>query len=212
MNKVLVVIAATLMVVGVAYAQVHFEFHCVGTGNMVTTGDPVVYSGAIDGGDLALGAWAITVFDTGWPPVGDDAVRWDYIWTTYYIYFPAPTFVWTATFDNNHLFLEKTGVGTMQGTCDLTFQIIDFNQDGILDANECMDGLSGAVIIIQDGTGDYAQLCGQGTYEGFYFRDCDSGSPTYMLDNVDFNMQLDLEDCGMATGSSTWSAVKSLFE
>ena len=100
----------------------------------------------------------------------------------------------------------------MQGTCDLTFQIIDMDGDGVVDPGECMDGLSGAVIIIQDGTGPYAQLCGQGTYEGFYFRDCDTGSPTYMLDNVDFNMQLDLEDCAMATGSSTWSAVKSLFE
>jgi hypothetical protein len=211
MKKTLAIVAAALMVVGVAYAQVHFEFHCTGSGNMVKTGDPVVYSGPIDGGDLAPGTWVITIFDTGWPPVGNDAVRWDYIWTTYYVYDPG-AYIWTGTFDNNHLFLEKTGVGTMQGTCDMTYQIIDMNGNGVLDPEECMDGLSGAVIIIQDGTGDYAQLCGQGTYEGFYFRDCEPVSPTYMLDNVDFNMQLDLEDCGMATGSSTWSAVKSLFE
>jgi hypothetical protein len=172
---------------------------------------PVIYSGAIDGGDLAPGTWLMDVDDTGWPPTSTPGPRWDYLWTTYYIYDPGPM-IWTGTFDNNYLFLEKTGTGTMQGTCDLTFQIIDMDGDGVLDPGECMDGLSGAVIIIQDGTGAYAQLCGQGTYEGFYFRDCDEGSPTYMLDNVDFNMQLDLEDCGMATGPSTWSAVKSLFE
>jgi len=42
-------------------------------------------------------------------------------------------------------------------------------------------------------------------------RDCDDQSATYMLDNVDFNMQLDLNECGMATDASTWGAVKSLF-
>lgn len=210
MKKALVLFAVTLLVASVAYAQVHFEFHCTGSGNMVKN-SPVVYSGAIDGGDLAPGTWFIDVDDGAWPPVGDDAVRWDHIWVEYYVYEPG-AYIWTGTFDNNDLYLEKTGVGSMQGTCDLTFQIIDMDGDGIVDPEECMDGLSGAVIIIQDGTGPYAQLCGQGTYEGFYFRDCGVGSPTYMLDNVDFNMQLDLDDCGMANSPSTWSAVKSLFE
>lgn len=210
MKKVLVMFAVALMVAGVAYAQVHFEFHCTGSGNMVKN-SPVVYAGDIDGGDLAPGTWTITVTDVAWPPVGDDAVRWDYIWANYYVYDPGPQ-IWTGTFDNNALFLDKTGVGSMTGICDLTFQIIDMNGNGIVEPSECMDGLSGAVIIIQDGTGPYAQLCGQGTYEGFYFRDCDTGSGTYMLDNVDFNMQLDLDDCGMANSPSTWSAVKSLFE
>jgi len=210
MKKALVLFAVTLMVASVAYSQVHFEFHCTGSGNMVKD-SPAVYAGAIDGGDLAIGTWAITVDDLAWPAAGNDAVRWDHIWVSYYIYDPGAQ-IWTGTFDNNDLYLEKTGVGSMQGTCDLTFQIIDMNGNGTVEPEECMDGLSGAVIIIQDGTGPYAELCGQGTYEGFYFRDCDTGSPTYMLDNVDFNMQLDLEDCAMATGASTWSAVKSLFE
>ena len=210
MKKVLVLFAVALMFASVAYSQVHFEFHCTGSGNMVKD-SPVIYAGAIDGGDLAPGTWTITVDDLGWDPVGNDALRWDYIWVNYYVYDPG-AFIWTGTFDNNHLFLEKTGVGSMQGVCDLTFQLIDMNGNGILDPEECMDGLSGAVIIIQDGTGSYAELCGEGTYEGFYFRDCVVASPTYMLDNVDFNMQLDLEDCAMATGASTWSAVKSLFE
>lgn len=210
MKKVLVMFAVALIAASVANAEpVHFEFHCTGSGNMVKI-SPVVYSGAIDGGDLAPGTWSMAIDDGAWPAVGNDAVRWDYIFANYYVYEPGPQ-LWTGTFDNNDLFLDKTGVGTMTGICDLTFQIIDMNGDGIVDPSECMDGLSGAVIIIQDGTGDYVELCGQGTYEGFYFRDCDTGSPTYMLDNVDFNMQLDLDDCAMATGSSTWSAVKSLF-
>ena len=211
MKKLVVAVAATLLLVGVASAQVHYEFHCTGTGNMVQD-EPVVYSGQIDGGDLAPGAWSMTLPGTGaWPPTSTPAARWAYIWSTYYVYDPGPQ-IWTGFFDNNDLFLEKTGQGTMQGTCDLTFQIIDMNGDQILDPNECMDGLSGAVIIIEDGTGIYVHLCGDGTYEGFYFRDCVEASPTYMLDQVDFNMQLDLEDCAMATEASTWGGVKALFQ
>jgi hypothetical protein len=211
MRKVLVLVAATMLLAGVVHAQVHFEFHCAGTGNMVKN-SPIIYSGAIDGGDLAPGEWTVTVLDPQppWPPTGDDAVRWDYIWTNYYVYDPG-LFVWTGTFNNNPLYLEKYSVGSMNGICDLNFQIIDMNGNGIMDPEECADGFSGAVIIIQDGTGDYVQLCGTGTYEGFYFRDCDTGSGTYMLDNVDFNMSLDLEDCGMGTDASTWGGVKSLF-
>jgi hypothetical protein len=212
MRKVLIGSAAILLLVGLAGAQVHFEFHCTGQGNMVKTGKPLplVYSGQIDGGDLAPGAWEITIPDGDWPPVGDDTVRWTHIWTTYYIYDPG-FMIWTGFFDNNGLWLSKTGAGTMSGTCDMTIQIIDFNGNGVLDPDECMDGLSGAVIIINEGTDDYAHLCGDGTYEGFYFRDCLEASPTYMLDDVDFNMQLDLEDCGMSTDAFTWGAVKGLF-
>ena len=210
MKRTLILFAVALMFVSVAYAQVHYEFHCAGAGNMVKD-SPVVYTGPIDGGDLAPGTWIIQVNDALWPPVGDDGVRWAYIFATYYEYDPG-TYIWTGTFDDNYLYLDKDFTGSMQGTCDLTFQIIDMNGNAIIDPEECMDGLSGAVIIIQDGTGEYVQLCGQGTYEGFYFRDCDTGSPTYMVDNVDFNMQLDLDDCGMATSASTWSAIKSLFE
>jgi hypothetical protein len=209
MRKVFIVVAAVLLLAGVAGAQVHYEFHCTGTGNMVKD-SPVVYTGPIDGGELAPGTWTMTIDDTDWPATGDDAVRWDYLWTNVYVYDPG-LYIWTGLFDNNGLFLEKTGDGTMSGNCDMTFQIIDYNGNGTLEPDECFDGLSGAVIIIDDGTGIYAHLCGDGTYEGFYFRDCDPVSPTYMLDNVDFNMQLDLNDCGMSVDASTWGAVKGLF-
>jgi hypothetical protein len=216
MKKLLVAVAATLLLVGVASAQVHFEFHCTGTGNMVQD-EPIIYGGQIDGGDLAPGAWQMdypTSVSGSWPAPGgptDPNGRWAHIFTNYYVYDPGPR-VWTGFFDNFWLYLEKTGQGSMQGTCDMTYQIIDMDGDGVLDPNECMDGLSGAVIIIQDGTGIYVNLCGDGTYEGFYFRDCVLGNPTYMLDQVDFNMQLDLEDCAMANEASTWGAVKALFE
>jgi hypothetical protein len=213
MRKLLVTATATLLLIGVASAQVHFEFHCWGTGNMVQD-TTVVYSGNIDGGDLAPGTWTMTMVGTGaWPLPGgptDPNGRWDYIFLNYYVYDPGAQ-IWTGFFDNNELFLAKTGEGTMQGTCDMTYQIIDLNGDGILDPSECMDGLSGAVIIIEDGTGIYVHLCGDGTYEGFYFRDCILGSPTYMLDQVDFSMFLDLEDCAMGADASTWGAVKALF-
>jgi hypothetical protein len=207
MTKGLAIVAATLLLVGVAGAQVHYEFHCAGTGNMAQDSPPI-YTGAIDGGDLAPGTWMMEIDDTGWPSTADPAARWDYIFLNYYVYDPGQQ-IWTGVFDCV-LDLERTGQGTMYGFCDLVFQIIDLNGNGTMDPEECMDGLSGAVIIIEDGTGIYAHLCGDGTYEGFYFRDCNAG-PTYMLDNVDFNMQLDLEDCGMSVQPATWSAVKSLF-
>ena len=213
MRRLVVIVAATLLLVGIAGAQVHYEFHCTGTGNMVQDSPPV-YSGDIDGGDLAPGTWLVTVPDEGWPDVGgptDPNGRWDHIFTNYYVYDGSPIWRWTGFFQNNDLFLEKTGQGTMTGICDMTFQLIDVNHNGIIDGFECMDGLSGAVIIIQDGTGIYVHLCGDGTYEGSYYRDCTLGSGTYMLDNVEFDMYLDLEECGMGAEAMTWSGVKSLF-
>ncbi len=209
MRKVLIAAAAVMLLAGVASAQVTYSFHCAGTGNMVKD-SPVVYAGNIDSGDLAPGVWTMTIDDTGWPAAGDDAARWAYIFANYYTY-DAIGGLWDGFFQQNLLYLEKTGIGTMNGDADMSIQIIDYNGNGMIDGNECFDGLSGAVIIIEDGTGAFAQLCGNGTYNGSYFRDCTEANPTYMLDNVDFNMQLDLLDCGMSTEISTWSSVKSLF-
>jgi len=202
-------VAALVVMVSMAWAEVHYEFHCTGSGNMVINNDPV-YSGQIDGGDLAPGLWWIEVNDDGWPDASDPQARWAYIWTNYYVY-DAGSQIWTATFSECILDLEKTGTGTMHGTCDMTFQIIDQNGNGVLDPEECMDGLSGAVIIIEDGTGAYAHLCGDGTYQGWYMRDCVEGSDTWMNDNIGFDMYLDLYECGMATDASSWGAVKALF-
>jgi hypothetical protein len=213
MKKFVATVAASLLLVGIAGAQVHYEFHCTGTGNMVLDSPPV-YGGNIDGGDLAPGTWSITIEDDGWPAPGgptDPNGRWDYLFLNHYVWDPG-AHTWTATFSDGPLYLEKTGQGSMSGVADLTVQIIDVNPNGVIDPFECLDGLHGAVIIIQDGTGIYVHLCGDGTYEGSYYRDCTVGSGTYMLDNVEFDMYLDLEDCAMGTQASTWSCVKSLFK
>jgi hypothetical protein len=89
MKKVLVLVAAALLFAGVAFAQVHYEFHCTGSGNMAQD-SPVVYGGQIDGGDLAPGTWTITVDDTGWPPTSTPVVRYNHIWAAYYVYDPGP--------------------------------------------------------------------------------------------------------------------------
>lgn len=210
MMKVLAIVGAILLVAGIAgAAEYHFEFQCTGQGNMVQDSPPV-YTGSINTGDLAPGTWLIEIDDTGWPGTADQAARWDHIWLTYYVYNPV-AFVWIGTFDDNYLYIEKTGEGSMQGIASMEFQIIDFDMDGVMDPNECIDGLSGAVIIIEDGTGIYATLCGDGTYQGGYDRDCYVANPTYMLDDVWFTMYLDLTECGMDTEASTWSAVKGLF-
>ncbi len=216
MRRILVIAAAALLVAGVAAAQVHYSFHCSGSGNMVQD-SVVIYDGDIDADDLAPGYWRVTIDDTGWPDTGDWDARWAYLWTNHYAYDPGPM-VWTGSFFGNHLYLEKYEFvagpveGSMQGVCDMTFQIIDWDGDGELDPDECMDGLSGAVIIIEDGTGIYATLCGDGTYSGSYFRDCIRASSTWMQDDVEFQMQLDLEECGMGNEPSTWGAIKGLFE
>ncbi len=206
MKTLIVLLGMLCLSVGVVFAQ-HFEFHCSGMGNMILNDDPV-YSGIIDGGDLAPGLWWMHVDDSGWPPASNPQIRWAYVWQNYYTYDPGAQ-IWTGTFDCL-LDLERTGYGTMHGICDLTFQHIDLDGDMILDPEECMNGLSGAVIIINEGTGIYAYLCGDGNYEGGFFRVCDQG-PEWMDDYVDFDMYLDLEECGLSTEQSTWSAVKALF-
>lgn len=205
--KFLIVLAALVSLsVGAAYAQ-HFEFHCSGTGNMIAFDDPV-YSGTIDSGDLAPGHWWMEVNDDGWPSASNPQLRWAYVWDNYYVYDPGAQ-VWTGIFDCI-LDLEHTGYGTMHGVCDLTFQHIDLDGDMNLDPEECANGLSGAVIIINEGTGSYADLCGDGNYQGAFFRVCDQGQD-WMNDYVDFDMYLDLEECGLATEQSTWASVKALF-
>ena len=207
MKKVLVVFAAAMLVAGAAGAYDTYSFHCAGAGDMVNV-SPCVYSGGIDGGDLAPGTWSWIIDDAGWPSVLDPAARWAYIWTNYYAgHYVAGN--WTGTFDGHDLYLEKTGNGTLSGVCDVTFQITDYDQDGILDPDECMNGLSGVMIIINEGTGEFAELCGQGSYSGYYMRDC-GGSWADLV--VDFDVELNLAPCAMGTEPSTWGSVKALFQ
>jgi hypothetical protein len=212
MMKVIVTALAVMLAYGVAGAYTEYEFTCLGHGKMAVE-SPVVYHGTITVGGLAPGTWAISVPDAGWPSIGDPAARWAYIWNTYY----APNYnvqdmVWTATFQDCSFDLVHTGAGTLRGVGDITFQILD-DGNQIVDPWECSDGVSGAIIIIHEGTGQYAELCGNGSYSGFYSRSCElvPGQPDYMYDDVNFIMTLWLEECGMATDASTWGAVKALF-
>ncbi len=211
MKKIVLVSAACLLVAGVAYGDITKSFFCNGTGNMVMDVGNVVYSGQIVGGDLAPGIWSIGIDDTGWPV--DPGPRWDYLWNTFYIYSPGDPSVWTATFDTPllatrpDLYIEHTGVGSMAGVADMRFQVTDWDNDGVLDPDECTgDGLTGIVIIIEDGTGPYASFCGDGTYQGGFTRDCSTWD-----DDVQFQMSIDLYECGMATQPTTWGAVKALY-
>lgn len=212
MKKLAIIFAACLLVAGAASADITVNFFCQGTGNMVADVGAVVYSGQIIGGDLAPGVWSIGIDDTGWPT--DAGPRWDYLWNTFYIYEVGAPSVWTATFDapllatRPVLYIEHTGVGSMAGVADMRFQVTDWDGDGVLDPDECAgDGLSGIVIIIEDGTGDYAALCGDGTYQGGYTRDC-----ALFDDDVQFQMSIDLYECGMATEPASWGAIKALYQ
>lgn len=209
MMKAISIFMAVMMVAAVAVAYDQYNLHCDGAGNMVKASPPV-YTGPIDGSsDFYPGTWTMTVKDAGWPGISDPAARWAHIWNNYYEF---DGFVWTGTFDCD-LDIIHTGVGSLTGVNDLTFQIVDWDGDGILDPDECQDGLAGAVIIINEGSGAYATLCGDGSYSGAYFRVCDVAveDPTYGNDTVDFDMQLRLDECGMGTDETTWGAVKALF-
>jgi len=212
MKKCFVFFAAAMLVAGMAFAYQTFTFHCDGFGNMVKASPPI-YTGGITGPDCAPGTWTMTVPDAGWPGIGNSAARWAHIWSNYYaLHYDDFFCIWTGTFDAE-LDIVHTGVGTMNGVCDITFQILDGDCDQIMDPEECSDGLSGAVIIIHEGTGAYAELCGNGSYSGFYTRLCSlpASDPSFMLDEVHFDMELLLDECGMGTDLSTWGAVKALF-
>lgn len=211
-RKLVLLFAACMLVAGLASAEVFKNFFCDGYGDMVGDVGSVVYTGSILGGDLAPGIWSVSIDDTGWPT--DPGARWDYLWNTFYVYTPGSPSVWIATFDSPLLatrpvlYLEHTGHGSMSGVADMRFQYIDQDNDGVLDADECSgNGLSGMVIIIEDGVGEYASLCGNGSYQGGFTRDCDTHA-----DHVQFQMSLALHDCGMGTEPASWGAVKALYQ
>ena len=218
MKKLVFVFAICVFAAGTASADFNVTFTGQGTGNMVYD-SPVVYTGPVIGGDLVPGTWTISIDDTGWPPTTNPTARWDYIWNTFYEYTPAnppiiPDAVWTATFDTPltasrpALFLDHQGTGTMSGVADMRFQVIDADGDMVLDPDECDgDGLSGIVIIIEDGTDYYADQCGNGSYQGGYTRNCSTWD-----DNVVFQMSIDLWPCGMAAEPASWGAIKALYQ
>ena len=196
-------------------SAIDMDFMGDGTGSLLVS--PVVYGGNITWGDLAPGVWDLTIDDGGWPDPSDPGARWDYIWDTYY----APNYdpdahIWIATFDSTtcatvpRVYLEHTGVGHMSGVAKLRMQVSDDNGNGVLDAGEICEGdFSGLVIIIKDGSGDYAGYCGDGYFFGSYTK---PGCPPEMTDYVQLLMHLNVDDCAVSIASSTWGKIKLLYE
>jgi hypothetical protein len=191
------------------------EFDFEGFGNLVLMSPPV-YSGDITAGDSRLvgGTWWVQIDDTGWPPVSDPAVRWDYIFTNFFVYNSTYHF-WTAVFDQNTLPAKPTWEidhptnGTMSGTLIVSSVMTDNDMDGILDVDERMFGtFEGDLMVMKYGTGNFAKYCGQGSYNGAFWND-DPGN--WADDYVTGHCLLDLINCEIATVPKSWSAIKTIY-
>ena len=160
------------------------------------------------------GDWSITITDTGWPT--DPVLREQHIWNTFFApnYFEDPD-RWVGYFDNttlpelNDLFIDHTGVGTLIGVCSVEIQVDDTNGNGVLDNDEwCGPGsLSGAVILIREGTGLYDGYCGEGYYFGTWDKQCPD---TY--EEWTFGMDLWLEPCPSAVENVSWGTIKAMYQ
>lgn len=213
--RALLIVFAVAALATAAYGQEQFIwFYGAGTGDFMTS--PPVFGGAMDpGGDITDGSWSITIPDAGWPT--DPTDRASYIWTTFYApnYTPGTPGFWKGYFDTSHGLpdmnslgiVDDTNGGTMTGICSIEIQVQDTNNNGVLDEGEfCSGSLSGLVIIIRLGTGVYDGLCGTGNYFGSYVKDCPQTSETW-----NFGMYLWLENCSNAVESTTWGAIKALY-
>lgn len=176
---------------------------------------PPVLSGAALIDYVDVGSWSITMTDTGWPT--DPVEREQYIWNTFYApyYIATPPARWIGHFDAstqaalNGYFVDHTGVGTMVGVCSVMIQVDDLDGDGVLDEEEwCQpSSLSGAVILIREGTGRYDGYCG----EGYYFGTRDIQCPdTY--ESFSYGVDIWLEPCPSAVENESWGAIKALYQ
>lgn len=215
--RVLTVIGLVIAVIAlatVAQGQMSRVFWGGGGGDFSVS--PVVFSGSITGGDIAAGSWTVTVPDDAWPtdPVAREAYVWDTFFADNYDDTSNPP-VWIGYFDEAHglpdmnaLFIDDYGNGTMTGVCTIEIQVQDTNINGVLDADEGTNGsLSGAIIIIRDGTGIYDGLCGYGYYFGSYFKDVFWGPETW-----NWGMDIALEDCSTPVQDKSWGSIKALYQ
>lgn len=215
--RVLTIIGLVIALVAfatVANGQMTRVFWGSGGGDFSVS--PAVFSGSIDGGDIAAGDWTVTVPDAGWPT--DPVAREAYVWTTFYADNYDGTAnppVWIGYFDTDHglpemngLFIDDYGNGTMTGVCTIEIQVQDTNSNGVLDADEGTNGsLSGAIIIIRDGTGIYDGQCGYGYYFGSYFSSAFWAPQTW-----NWGMDITLEDCSTPVDNMSWGSIKALYQ
>jgi len=211
MRVLAIVAVAAVVLTSPAFGFI--SYNGVGTGDFLAS--PIVFEGNMaPPGDIETGLWRITIPDVGWPT--EPVAREQYIWNTYYAgnYTPGTPGYWTGRFDVplNPLYIQDDAPapdgGTMSGVCELEITFSDNGEVGVLDGDDgCSGSLSGLVIIINDGTGAYDGLCGDGNYFGSFAKDCPNSSETW-----NFGMYLWLYDCSTPVESTTWGAVKALYQ
>jgi hypothetical protein len=200
-----------------AYSQVptHIEYNFSGSGNMMVS--PAVYSGSIDAGEALLvgGTWDITIDDSTWPADTDKLVRWNYIDATYF----APNYdafltQWLGIFDSastgsNLLWNAQSTAGGLHGTAVLQITIIDWDFDGVIDADErAFSVFSGTLVVVKDGNGIWAGYCGLGSFSG---SSNNADPANWADDTVEGYTILDVEDCSVPADNVTWGQVKELY-
>ncbi len=216
---VLILAAAMLLCAGSVRAQfpdtLFLEFDFEGFGNLVMTSPPVYSGDVISGDSRVVGAtWFVQIDDTGWPPVSDPAVRWEYIFNTFFEY-NSTYFFWTAVFDQNTLPDKPTWEinhpvnGMMHGTLVVSSTFSDDDRDGILDIEERMFGtFEGNLMVMKYGTGEFAKYCGDGAYNGAAFND---DPANWVDDYVTGHCLLDLINCEIGTEEKSWSYIKKIY-
>jgi hypothetical protein len=194
----------------------HMEFSVAGTTNFMES--PVLFDGSVTSLDMLLegGYWWLSIDDTGWPADTDQQARWDYIAANYYYpnYDPY-SYYWTATFDGSTTasppqWATGTGDGEMTGTAVLQMTIHDFDFDGVIDADErAFNVFSGTLIVVKNGEGIFAGLCGLGSYSGIL----DNPDPgNFADDNFSGSTILDVEDCSVPVAEVTWGHIKAQYQ
>lgn len=218
-NTVIGFFAFSLLLAGMISADAavpsHMVFDVAGTTNFMES--PVLFDGTVTTGEPLLngGYWWLSIDDTGWPADTDQQVRWDYIAATYYHpnYDPF-TLAWTATFDGNTTasppqWATGNGGSGMTGTAVMQLTIYDFDGDGVIDDDErAFNVFSGTLIVVKNGEGLFAGLCGLGSYSGAL----DNPDPgNFADDNFSGSTILDVEDCSVPVEEVTWGHIKSKY-
>lgn len=189
------------------------EFDFEGIGNLVTMSPPV-YAGDVTSGDplVAGGTWWVQIDDAGWPGTADPAARWEYIFTTFFVYEGSPSNHWKATFNDVTLpgkpvWQIDAPSGMLGGTLVVEITIPDWDVDGVLDIDERMFSFfNGTMMVMKYGTGDFTMYCGSGSYNGT----ASNADPANFADDfVSGHCLMDLVNCVIGVEPSSWSALKT---
>lgn len=216
----LFLITVLVLIPGAVHAQwpdsLIIEFDFEGFGNLVMDSPPVYMNDIVAGDSRVVGGtWWWQLDDSTWPPTSDPNARWDYIFSTYFVYTSGAGANWTAVFDGNSLptkpvwELSHPMNGTMGGTLSWSITILDWNGNGVLDLDERTFGtFSGTIMVMKYGTGNFSKYCGSGAFNGSYSN---PDPANYADDFVEGHCILDLINCQIGTEESSWSALKAMY-